>query len=114
MLVKAIYQKLNLRLLSGEQHLNDEITAAYCSDILSDVMGKSKKNYLWITNQTNENVLAIAFFKELCCVILPGGIVPEDDVMQKAIDKNIALLSTELTAYEVSGELYKLGIKGRV
>ncbi len=113
MQVKTIRQNLDLKLLSGK-NLDCEISAAYCSDVLSDVMSKAKKNYLWITNQNHENVLAIAFFKELSCIILTSGIIPKDDVLHKAIEKNITLLSTDLTAFEISGELYKLGIKGKV
>ena len=43
-----------------------EVNGFIVSDILSDVMAKSQKGDLWITNHTHVNVIAIIFFKGLC------------------------------------------------
>ncbi|MBN1997646.1 serine kinase, partial [candidate division KSB1 bacterium] len=46
-------------------------------------------------------------------VILPGGLEPDQSALQKAREKNIPVLSTELTTFDIAGKLYELGIRGK-
>ncbi len=113
MVLNEILDTLKLQALSGEGNLGQEVTSAYVSDILSDVMAKARKGCLWITHQTHENVLAIVFFKGLVGVILPDGLRPDEKVLAKAREKIIPVLVTDLSAFEVAGQLYALGIRGK-
>jgi predicted transcriptional regulator len=113
MVLSAIVDKLECQILSGEAHLEREVSLASCSDILSDVMAKARKGCLWITHQTHENVLAIAFFKELSAIILPSGHKPDDDVIAKAQEKEIVILLSDETAFDIVGRLYEMGLRGR-
>jgi len=112
MQLKDIVKELNLKVLSGAEHLDQPVTSAYASDILSDVMAKARKDCLWITNQTHENVIAIVFFKSLAGVIMAGNMCPDEDALKKAQEKMIPVLISEKSAYEVCGMLYQLGIPG--
>lgn len=112
MQLKEIIKNLQLKVLSGERNLETHVAAGYTSDILSDVMAKTSKGYLWITNQNHQNVIAIVFFKDLAGVVIAGGCWPDEDTLQKAREKQIPVLLSSKTAYEVSGELYGLGIPG--
>lgn len=113
MLLTEIVSKLSLKIVSGENNLYKDITCGCISDILSDVMAKASKNAIWITNQTHENVIAIVFFKGLAGVILAGGLEPEKTALEKAREKNIPVLLTELSTFDIAGELYALGIRGK-
>ncbi len=114
MVLNEILDALKLQALSGEGNLSQQVTSAYISDILSDVMAKARKGCLWITNQTHENVLAIVFFKGLAGVIFPDGLKPDEKVLAKAQEKKIPVLVTDLSAFDVAGQLYALGIRGKV
>jgi hypothetical protein len=107
-----IVQELEFKILSGDESQQLDVTCAYISDILSDVMAKAAKGSLWITNQTHMNVIAICFFKTLAGVILPDGLQPDEAVMAKALEKNIVVISTPLSAFDVAGKLYALGLRG--
>ena len=48
MTVKDIIEKLNLECLN-EANLDTEVTGAYASDLLSDVMGNARSGQVWIT-----------------------------------------------------------------
>ena len=113
MLLKQIVEQLSLKVVSGENNLDIDVTDGCVSDILSDVMAKAARNSLWITNQTHENVIAIVYFKKLACVILPGGLEPDAVALQKAREKNIPVLLTNLSSFDIGGELYRLGIRGK-
>lgn len=110
--LQQIVQKLDLRVLSGNLDQNLDVTSACISDILSDVMAKGVKGSLWITNQTHMNVIAICFFKTLAGVILPDDLIPDDSVLAKAREKDILVLSTSCSAFELAGKLYALGLRG--
>jgi predicted transcriptional regulator len=56
--------------------------------------------------------VAVASLIGLSAVIIAGGFLPDDDTIAKAEKQQVALLVTELPAFEVVGRLYSLGIKG--
>jgi predicted transcriptional regulator len=112
MLLCELERMLELTVLSGHNRLNTVVDGVFVSDILSDVMAKAAKGALWVTNQTNINVVAITFFKGLAGVILPNQLQLDRDALVKAKEKEIPVFSSALSAFSVAGELYKMGLKG--
>lgn len=110
MLVSEVIEKLGLTVFSGQEKLEIEVTGGFISDMLSDVMAQAKKGSLWVTNQTHENVLAIVFFKSLAGVILPGGLELDKAAALKAKEKNLPVLLSQSSAFQIVGQLYNLGI----
>lgn len=113
MKLMEIAKELGLEIIAGENNLNSEIEAGYASDILSDVMAKTKVGDIWVTNQGHQNVIALVFFKRLAGVIIAGDIKPDEEALQKAKEKDIPVFLTKMNAFEIVGRLYKLGIRGR-
>jgi hypothetical protein len=56
------------------------------------------------------NVIAVASLHEMACVIHPEGIQPEEAPVKKADEEGIAVISTNLTAYEIGGIMNANGI----
>ncbi|HOT97138.1 MAG TPA: serine kinase [bacterium] len=112
MILKNVLEVLPLNLLTKSNPVEQPVVSACISDMLSDVMAKAPKDSLWITNQTHENVIAIAFFKELTAVIFANGVVPSVETIDKANKKQIALYSCEANAFDIAGRLYTLGLRG--
>jgi len=108
MKLKEIIEKLQLKVLTGQDKLDMEVTGGYTSDLLSDVIANSKEGNLWITLQTHQNIIAVAKLKDLSGIIIVNNREPDEDTLQKAKEENVPLLSSEETAYEVSGKLYEL------
>ncbi len=108
MTVKDIIEKMNLKVYSGENNLDTEIKGGYVSDLLSDVMGFAQEGNAWVTLQTHKNVIAIASLKELACVILVKGNVPDDDMLEQAKEEEIPVLGTTEQTFEVAGQLYSM------
>jgi len=109
--LNSIIFKLHLTPLHPTGEFEKQITGAIFSDILSDVMAHARKGELWITNQTHVNIIAIVFFKSLAGVILPGGLVPEPEAVDKAKQKNIPVLLTPNNAFDIAGQLYLAGLR---
>ncbi|MCB8964260.1 MAG: serine kinase [Bacteroidales bacterium] len=108
MTVADIVRELGLKVFSGSEGLNQEITGGYTSDLLSDVMGNAEAGMVWITLQTHINVMAIASLKELSAIILVKGFEPEVNTLQQSNNERIPILGTNLQAFEVTGKLYQL------
>lgn len=87
-----------------------EVDFGYSCDLLSWVMARGQKGTAWVTVQTHQNVVAVATLLEFACIIVPEGIEVEADIVDKASEEDIALISTPLTAYEVCGRMAAAGI----
>jgi serine kinase of HPr protein (carbohydrate metabolism regulator) len=108
MKVRELVEKLNLKVVSGENGLDRDIDGCYVSDLLSDVMGNAEMGNVWVTLQTHKNVMAIASLKELACVILVKNLMPSDDTIEQSNDEGIPFLSTDMQTYETVGKIYQL------
>ena len=108
MKVKELVEKLNLKVLSGENGLDREIDGCYISDLLSDVMGNAMEGNIWITLQTHKNVMAVASLKEMSCIILVKNLMPNDETIEQSNDEDLPILQTNLPTYEIAGLVYNL------
>lgn len=109
MKVKELCDAIEAENLSGSGNDN-EITGAYACDLLSRVMSGCNAGDAWITVQTHLNVLAVAELNEAACVIVPEGVAVDGATVEKAADKGVALISSELTAYELCWRIHELMI----
>ena len=108
MKLKEIIEKLQLKILAGQDKLDVEVTGGYISDLLSDVIANSKQGNLWITLQIHQNIIAVAKLKDLAGIIIVNNREPDEDTLGKAKEENVLLLGSEEMAFEVSGKLYEL------
>jgi predicted transcriptional regulator len=108
MRITDIIRELDLKVISGNNGLTNEVTGGYVSDLLSDVMGNAREGNIWITVQTHQNVVAVASLKDLAAVIIVKGLLPETDTIDKSNIENIPVLSTETDTFNITGRLYEL------
>jgi len=106
MKVSDLVKKYELKVYAGESGMDNEITGAYVSDLLSDVMGNAAENEVWITLQTHQNVAAIASLKDLAAVVLVKNLKPETETVAYCEREEIPLLGTDKQTFEISGRLF--------
>ena len=107
MTVKEIIEKLDLKCLN-EANFDAEVSGAYASDLLSDVMGNARSGQVWVTMQTHKNVTAIASLKDIPAVIIVRDGVPDEDMLEHAKDEDICILVSHDPTFQVCGKLYEL------
>ena len=99
---------LNAKVLSGEKNSKKQVGGLYICDLLSRVMSHASKDDAWITVHTHLNVVAVAVLTEVSCIIIPEGIAVETATLEKAGAEGIIIISTELSAYEISCRAYEI------
>lgn len=106
MKVSDLVKKYDLKVFSGKDGLNNEISGGYVSDLLSDVMGNASENEVWITLQTHQNIMAIASLKDLAAVIIVKNLEPDSDTLTHSNEEGIPVLGTSMETFEIVGKLY--------
>lgn len=101
MKVKEFAEKLNMKILTGNSGLDKEISGIYVCDLLSWVMSHAGRENAWITVHTHLNIIAVALLAEIPCIIIPEETAVEEATLKKAVEEDIAVLSTGMSAYEV-------------
>lgn len=109
MLLENIAQTLGLK-AKTEISANVDVTSGYASDLLSDVLAKGRSGALWVTNHKHTNIIGVAVMLSLAGVIIAGGVEPDPGTLEKAVEENVPLYTTDLTMYEIVGKMYELGI----
>lgn len=104
--------RLELKIYPGGIRLDRPVGGGYVSDLLSDVMGHGRKDDLWVTMQVHPNIVAVAVLKELAGIVLVNGREPAEETLRQAEREGVPVLGSRLSAFELVGRLYGLGIKG--
>jgi serine kinase of HPr protein (carbohydrate metabolism regulator) len=111
MTVKEIIKDLELTVYTAEETAENRIVnGCYIGDLLSLAMARVDYNNVWVTIQTNINIVAVASLADAACIIIADGFVPDKNTIEKAKEQDIIILSSALTAYEVAAKLSALGI----
>jgi len=108
MKITDVIRELNLKVVSGDEGLENEVTGGYVSDLLSDVIGNAREGNVWITLQAHHNIVAVASLKDISAIVIVRGGVPDDETIKKSNQENIPVLSAEEDTFTVAGKLYNL------
>ena len=112
MKLKQIIEKLDLEVRCKVGDLDVEVNNGYVSDLLSDVLGNGQEGDLWITLQIHPNIVAVSSMKGLAGIVIINSREPEEETVKEAQEKGIPIMISKMTAFELSGRLYALGLSG--
>lgn len=108
MKTSQLIENLELKLITKADYDDREIKGCYIGDLLSWVMSKAKADDVWITVQTNINVVAVAALTEVSCIIVPEDIEVEHSTIDKANQKDIIILGASLDSFNLAVKISKL------
>jgi predicted transcriptional regulator len=110
MTVGEVARQLELKALTCGD-LGRQVSGAYASDMLSDVMSRAREGQIWLTMQSHQNVAAVATLLNLAAVVVTGGRALSAELLSRAEQERIAVFVTEMDTFEAAGRLY--GLLGR-
>ena len=82
-----------------------EIDGVYIGDLLSWVMGRLDADNAWVTIMSNVNIIAVATLADPSCIILSEGVELEEDVLNRAKQQGINVLTTAKTTFSVCADI---------
>jgi ACT domain-containing protein len=91
-----------------EEFEDTELTGAYTSDLLSDVMAHAKDGGALITIQAHKNTVAVATLVNISVVVICNSRPLTDDMLEAAKDEGVAVIRTKENQFTVSGKIYNL------
>jgi hypothetical protein len=110
--LQAIIDHLNLNVLTTPKNFAVvPVTTGYASDLLSCVMAGAQSEGVWVTLQAHMNIVAVAALLESSAIIITEGAQPNPDVIEKANEQEVTLLSTSKPTFEVVGKLWEMGMR---
>ncbi|MBI5251521.1 MAG: serine kinase [Desulfomonile tiedjei] len=111
MTLGEIAETLKLDVRTCPSEMDRGVEGGYVSDLLSDVIAGAKEGDIWITLQLHQNIVAVAFLNNLAGIVIVGGREPDPDTLKKAEEQGVPIMVTPMTAYELAGRLYTMGIR---
>jgi predicted transcriptional regulator len=112
MTIKTIKEILDADVIFGEGLLDTEVSGACGSDMMSDVLAYSEGTSVLITGLNNPQIVRTAEMLDIVCIVLVRDKKPNEQVIQLAKSKNIAILATKHLMFTSCGLLYEGGLKG--
>ena len=112
MKIAEIKDLLGAELLCGEDHMDHEVYAACCSDMMSDVLAYVKDQGVLITGLVNPQVIRTASMMDMVCIVFVRSKAPSEEMVELAEECGIVVMKSSLRAYEACGLLYTSGLTG--
>ena len=110
MRLKDLKKILDAEVLWGDDYLDEEVSIAYGSDLMSDVLAFVQTGSLLLTGRTNTQVVRTAEMAEIKAICFVHGKISQDETLELAKEKKIPLFMTKYSMYEACGRLYKEGL----
>ena len=85
-----------------------DLTCAYTSDLLSDVMAHAASGCVLITIQAHRNTVAVASLVGSPAIVICNGRPIPDDMVSAAVEEKIAVFSTGGSQFEISGRIWEI------
>lgn len=109
-----IIDALDLKVIAGSNSLLKWVFTGYVGDLYLEVLSKSNYGDIWITSRIYHSIVGIAKLKGHVGIIIIGDNRPDRETIKEARDKDIPLFTTSLSAFEVAGRLYGMGVRESV
>ena len=91
-----------------QQEFEDgELTGAYTSDLLSDVMANAKDGGALVTIQAHRNTVAVATLVNISVIVVCNSRPLPADMLEAAKDEGIAVIRTRENQFTVSGRIWE-------
>ncbi len=111
MTVSELAVKFEFKIYTGEDLAKERcVSGCYIGDLLSLAMSKVQINSIWITIQTNVNIVAVSSLADGACIIIADGFAPDEAALKKAKEQGVIILGSELSAYDIAKKLAESGI----
>ena len=112
MTISQVQEVLNARLYTPGVDLDRQVHTACGSDMMSDVLAYVKDQAVLLTGLNNPQVVRTAEMMDMVCIVFVRGKQPQEQIVEMAAQRGMAVLSTRLPMFSACGLLYQHGLRG--
>ncbi len=113
MKIRQIAERIDAKILCGEDFLDEEVLSACGSDMMSDVLAYVKDQAVLLTGLVNAQVVRTAMMMDMRCIVFVRNKRPTAEMVELARENHIAILTTAERMYDACGKLYAAGLQCR-
>ena len=110
MKISQIQELLEAEVVCGDDQLDQEVSSACGSDMMSDVLAYVKDQAVLLTGLVNSQVVRTAEMMDMVCVVFVRSKSPTEEMITLAKEHGMVLLKTRKRMYEACGKLYAAGL----
>ncbi|MCK4880471.1 MAG: hypothetical protein KAS82_07420 [Bacteroidales bacterium] len=111
MQIGNIAELLKAKVLTPGLDLTSEVSHAFTSDLMSDVLTGDYDKTILITGLSNLQAIRTAEMSDIREVIIGRNKEVSREMIELAHDNDIVLIRSSYSLYRISGILYEAGIK---
>ena len=111
MKLREILKLINGDVICGESHLEEEVTYAFASDLMSDVLTIKIDGFLLITGLANIQSIRTAEMSDVRYILFARGKNVTADMVELAEENDMVVLKTNYSLFKTSGILYGAGME---
>jgi len=111
MKVEDISSVLNGEVVCFGKQPQHELTYAFASDLMSDVLTVNCNNLLLITGLANVQTIRTAEMSDIDCILFVRSKTVTPEMKSLAEELGMSLLTCSMSMFRAAGELYKAGMK---
>ncbi len=110
MKIEKIVRLLDAKILCGLHRISDNISKAFSSDLMSDVLTLDTENILLLTGLANIQTIRTAEMAEIHHLVIVRNKKITQDIVDLAIELNMVIIESPFSMYKASGILYSNGL----
>ena len=114
MKLREVKELLNARVLTGEEHLDEDVYVACGCDLMSDVLRYAKEDGILLTGLVNKQVFNTVDMANMHSIVFVRSKVPGEELLEMAEDIDMLIITTDYPLFESCGILYHNGLKGAI
>lgn len=110
MTLREITKLINGHVHLGEDRLDEDITTAFASDLMSDVL-TLKSSPLLLTGLCNVQTIRTCDMACIDHIVIVRNKKPNDEMLELAEENGMVLITSEYSLFKVCGILHAAGIQ---
>lgn len=111
MVLKELAELIEGRVVSGADLLNREVSHAFASDLMSDVLTVKQDSMVLLTGLANVQAVRTAEMSDIDVVVFLRGKRVSEDMVALARENGIVLIESNYSIFRASGVLFARGLK---
>jgi len=111
MKIKELSERIEGKVVCGENRLDEDIACGFSSDLMSDVLTTSSDKLVLITGLSNVQLIRTAEMSDISYIVMVRGKKVSDEMLTLARENDMVLIETDYSMFRTSGVLFSAGIK---